>query len=104
MFNKFMITTSKTSTIKFFGNNTSALAVGSTSKNNTKFANKYAIRDNSLYYLDTDYTVARDSNGYTKLNIHKVDFTEGIVNDINLSTSTEIVSDELYADVKLNGE
>lgn len=104
MFNQFMITTSKTSTIKFFGNNTSTLSVGSTSKNNTKFTNKYAIRDNSLYYLDTDYTVARDSNGYTKINIHKVDFTEGIVNDINLSTSTEIVSDEVYANVTLNGE
>ena len=102
MFNKFMITTSKTNTIKFFGNNTSTLSIGSSNDNNSKFANKYAIRSNSLYYLDTDYNAEKNTNGYIKLNIHKVDFADGKYTDTNLSDLSDV--DLVYADVKLNGE
>ena len=105
VFNKFAKISVTSSTIKFYVSNSSkTLGVGTSSNNKTDFANKYAIRDNSLYYLDTDYTVEKDSNGYVKLNIHKVDFDDNAVTDTNLSTSTDIISDIIYADVTLNGE
>ena len=103
VFNKFTVTTTKTNTIKFFGSNTATLSVGTSSNSNTKFTiNKYAIRSNSLYYLETDYKAEKNTNGYVKLNIHKVDFADGNYTDTNLSDLS--VVDLVYADVKLIGE
>ena len=104
VFNKFSIDNNGNSNnqIKF-----SSSKQNLTIKNNNKsatFSNKYAILNNSLYYLDTDYTVEKAANGYVKLNVHKVNFENNVVNDINLSTSTDITSDKVYAEVKLNGE
>lgn len=72
--------------------------------------NKYVIVNNSLYYLDTDYTsnVPSDlntkSNGsYVKLNVYKVDFADGESTKTNLSNSSS-VNQEVYANVTLNGE
>lgn len=102
VFTKFFITTTKTNTIKFFGNNSATLSVGTASNNATKFANKYAIRSNSLYYLDTNYAAEKDSNGNIKLDIHKVDFIDGKAVDTNLSNLSDV--DVVYATVKLTGE
>lgn len=106
-FTKFAITTTNTNTIKFTGNNTNTLKVA-ISKNSAPFStNKYAIFNNSLYYLDTDYKAEIPSNSnipssYVKLNVHKVDFADGKYTDTNLSDLSDV--DLVYAEVKLNGE
>lgn len=72
--------------------------------------NKYVIVNNSLYYLDTDYTAnvpsdlnTKSNGSYVKLNIYKVDFADGGSTKTNLSNSSS-VNQEVYANVTLNGE
>lgn len=118
-FNSFLIDNNSNNQIKFTSSNSTL-----TIKNNNKtdnFSNKYAILNNSLYYLDTDYTAKKNANGYVKLNIHKVEFNlnvdknQYVANDRNLTkendpNSNESISDNkitldtVYANVKLNGE
>lgn len=119
-FNKFLIDPPRNSKNEItFSSSKNTLTI----KNNksASFSNKYAILNNSLYYLDTDYTAEKNANGYVKLNIHKVEFNlnvdkdQYVANDRNLTkendpnenetiSDNKITLDTVYAEVKLNGE